>query len=152
MIRSEPTARCRLSLLGAALFFMAGASLAADSIRIDDREWARTTNGPDITWPDAETYCAELEMDGKSDWRLPTLEELETLHDPDAAAGIREPIVLDGCCLWTQTSLEDRMAEDGDEIAGSPDMYRWGFMFDGGLRYYAVHIFEDGQALCTRDD
>jgi hypothetical protein len=30
-------------------------------------------------------------------------------------------------------------------------MYHWGYMFDGAQRYYAVHIFEDGQALCVRD-
>ena len=125
---------------------------SAGIVTLDDRQWATSTNGPDIKWPDADTYCADLSLDGKDDWRLPTLAELETLHDPGRESGIREPISLEGCCLWSSTSLEDRAAEDGDEIGGEPHMYRWGYMFDGGLYYYAVHIFEDGQALCTRDD
>lgn len=123
-----------------------------DIVTLDNRQWATVTNGTDIKWPDAETYCADLSLGGHDDWRLPTLVELEALYDPESSSGIREPISLGGCCLWSSTSLEDRAAEDGDEIAGEPAMYRWGYMFDGGHFYYAVHIFEDGQALCTRDD
>lgn len=124
---------------------------ATDTVTLDDRQWATATNGPDIRCPDAETFCADLSLGGHDDWRLPTLVELETLRDPGSASGIREPISLDGCCLWSSTSLEERAAEDGDDIAGEPAMYRWGYMFDGGYYYYAVHIFEDGRALCTRN-
>lgn len=126
-------------------------STAAEVVTIEARQWASETNGPYVTWPDAEQYCAELELGGHGDWRLPTLDELETLSDPQSETGIEPAVALDGCCLWSGTSLIDLPAEDGDEIAGTPDRYRWGFMFDAGVRYYAVHIFEDGQALCTRD-
>jgi len=126
---------------------------ASRSVVIDGLEWARETNGKDIRWPEAVDYCSDLELAGHSDWRLPSLDELESLHDPEAAEGygIRSPISIETCCLWSGESLVDRPAEDGDEIGGEPDMYHWGFMFDGGLRYYAVHIFDDGRALCTRD-
>jgi hypothetical protein len=40
------------------------------------------------------------------------------------------------------------MAEDAGDLR--LEYYRWGFMFDGGLEYYAVHLFDDGEALCTR--
>lgn len=123
-----------------------------ERVTLDNRQWATATNGADIKWPDADTYCADLSLGGQNDWRLPTLVELEALYDAESTTGISEPISLDGCCLWSSTSLEDREAEDGDEIAGEPAMYRWGYMFDGGYYYYAVHVFEDGQALCTRDD
>jgi hypothetical protein len=126
---------------------------ASSTVMIDGLQWALATNGDNIKWPAAVEYCESLELAGHSDWRLPTLEELERLHDPDAAGGesIRSPFSIGDCCLWSGESLVDRPAEDGDEIAGKPEMYHWGFMFDGGLRYYAVHIFEDGRALCTRD-
>lgn len=126
---------------------------ANSTIVINDLEWLLSTNGKNMKWPDAVEYCANLEMAGNSDWRLPSLEELQGLYDPDAAGGegIRSPFSIGDCCLWSGESLVDRPAEDGDEIAGDPEMYQWGFMFDGGLPYYAVHIFEDGRALCTRD-
>lgn len=126
---------------------------AQRTIALGELEWALDANGENIKWPEAVAYCADLELGGHSDWRLPTLEELENLHDPDAESGesIRGPFSIGDCCLWSGESLVDRPAEDGDEIAGEPGMYHWGFMFDGGLRYYAVHIFDDGRALCTRD-
>lgn len=127
---------------------------SSSTIVIDDLEWALTTNGENLKWPEAVEYCENLELAGHDDWRLPTLAELEGLYDPDAASGqsIRSPFSIADCCLWSGESLLDRPAEDGDEIAGEPGMYQWGFMFDGGLPYYAVHIFEDGRALCTRDE
>lgn len=123
------------------------------TLSINDLEWALATNGENIKWPEAVEYCSELTLAGHSDWRLPTMDELESLHDPDAEAGegIRNPFSIGDCCLWSGQSLVDRPAEDGDEIGGKPEMYQWGFMFDGGLPYYAVHIFDDGRALCMRD-
>jgi hypothetical protein len=130
-----------------------GNEAAGPTILIDELEWTLSTNGSNLKWPEAVEYCAELSLAGHEDWRLPTLAELEALHDPDAEGGesIRSPFVIGDCCLWSGESLVDRPAEDGDEIGGRPEMYHWGYMFDGGLRYYAVHIFEDGRALCTRD-
>jgi hypothetical protein len=126
---------------------------APQTVTIDSLEWALASNGEDIKWPEAVEFCAALSLGGHDDWRLPTLAELERLHDPDSEGGesIRSPFVIGGCCLWSNVSLVDRPAEDGDEIAGRPEMYHWGFMFDGGFPYYAVHIFDDGRALCTRD-
>jgi hypothetical protein len=126
---------------------------AARTVTSDGLEWALASNGEDITWPEAVEYCAALSLGGHDDWRLPTLAELERLHDAegDGGEGIRSPFVIGGCCLWSGESLVDRPAGDGDEIAGRPEMYHWGLMFDGGFPYYAVHIFDDGRALCTRD-
>ncbi len=122
-----------------------------DTVTIDQLQWALATNGEDIRWPDAVDYCADLALAGHEDWRLPSLDELQSLHASERDTGIREPFDIDTCCLWSNESLAERPAEDGDEIGGRPEMYQWGFMFDGGHLYYAVHIFEDGQALCVRD-
>jgi len=123
----------------------------AGTVRIDGFEWARASNGENITWPEAVEYCDQLDLGGREDWRLPTLDELATLHDGETSEGIRSPFVIGDCCLWSGESLVDRPAADGDEIAGGPEMYHWGFMYDGGFPYYAVHIFDDGRALCTRE-
>ncbi|NKI36329.1 DUF1566 domain-containing protein [Wenzhouxiangella sp. XN79A] len=125
---------------------------ASDAVvEIDGLAWTTATRGGNLKWPDAVAYCETLELAGHSDWRLPTLDELRTLHDAEADEGIRSPFVIGDCCLWSGESLVDRPAEDGSGIAGEPGMYHWGFMFDGGFPYYAVHIFEDGRALCVRE-
>lgn len=134
------------------LLHRAEASEEEGIVTLEERQWATRSNGPYISWPDAVTYCAELSLGSYKDWRLPTLTELESLYDPDAGGGIRSPITIEGCCLWSNTSLEELPAEDGDEVAGRPRRYRWGFMFDGGHSYYAGSYYEDGEALCTRDD
>lgn len=138
--------------LAAAATPFAAASAADETVAIDGLEWSLTTNGSDIRWPDAVDYCSTLERAGHDDWRLPTMDELKTLHDPDApnGNGIRSPIVIDTCCLWSGESLEHRPARDGSKPGGSPDRYRWGLIFDGGDEYYAVDLFDDGQALCVR--
>jgi len=122
-----------------------------DTILIENLLWASASNGENIQWPEAVAYCEDLSLAGHDDWRLPTFDELAGLHDSESSEGIRPPFLIGDCCLWSGESLEDRPARDGDEIAGRPAMYHWGFMFDGGLPYYAVHIFDDGRALCTRD-
>jgi hypothetical protein len=142
-------------LMVAAVFVPAAATGAdeRDTVTVDGLQWALETNGSDIRWPAAIEYCKGLELGGRDDWRLPTMDELKILFDPDSAdgSGIRTPIRIDTCCLWSGESLADRPAADGEETAGPPDRYHWGFMFDGGLEYYAVHVFDDGQALCVRD-
>jgi len=127
------------------------AAAAPRSAVIDGLQWALATNGSDLRWPDAERYCADLELDGRDDWRLPTMTELESLRDPQSPTGIRAPIGTDTCCLWSSTSLTERESPDSHEIAGSTDMYRWGYMFDADVAYYAVSAFDDGQALCVRN-
>lgn len=124
----------------------------AGSTVIDGRPWALATSGEDLPWRQADAYCRTLRLDGRDDWRLPTLAELETLMDPDAAGtGIRAPIDIDTCCLWSSTSLAERPAEGDTPTGAAPASYYWGIVFDGGIAYYSNQAFADGQALCTRD-
>ncbi|MCC5871427.1 MAG: DUF1566 domain-containing protein [Gammaproteobacteria bacterium] len=141
------------ALLRIALLAACAAGAAADpgSVEMDERQWAMATNGDDLPWADADQHCRELELDGHRDWRLPALAELETLHDPQAEGGITEPIALDTCCLWSSTTVAERPAEHGGAPGGDPEHYFWGFLFEGGTRYYSFQRFSDGRALCVRD-
>jgi hypothetical protein len=43
--------------------------------------WQRKTDGVLRTWQDAKSYCDELDLDGTTDWRLPSIEESQTVID-----------------------------------------------------------------------
>jgi len=43
--------------------------------------WQKADDGVQRTWSDAKKYCQDLTLDGYSDWRLPSVEELYYLGD-----------------------------------------------------------------------
>jgi hypothetical protein len=43
--------------------------------------WAAKDNGIDINWVDAQSYCENYRGGSYTEWRLPTLDELEGLYD-----------------------------------------------------------------------
>ena len=43
--------------------------------------WAAEDNGADINWANAEAYCENYRGGGYTEWRMPTLDELEGLYD-----------------------------------------------------------------------
>ena len=109
--------------------------LAADPAMVEDLRsgllWtvgAATTTGQ----PAASAICESLERGGKSDWRLPEIDELAFVLE--APGGVPLP-GLSACCLWSST-----------EHAG----LRLTFYVDGG------HIYGRGAdqggvgALCAR--
>jgi hypothetical protein len=129
---------------------------AEETVVLDDLMWAARSNGEDVPWEPANEYCEALEAGGYGDWRLPTLAELESVYDPSAADNgyIASPLVLDGCCLWSSTSLADFSADEAGLRGGQrddPQSYFWGLLYDGGIRYYSILYFPDGQAQCVRD-
>ena len=44
--------------------------------------WAATDNGRPINWMDAQSYCSAYRGGGYDDWRMPTLDELAGLYEP----------------------------------------------------------------------
>jgi hypothetical protein len=43
--------------------------------------WAGKDNGKDVDWHKAMNYCRDLRLAGYSDWRLPTIDELEGIYE-----------------------------------------------------------------------
>lgn len=43
--------------------------------------WQQTPSSSTFTWQEAVDYCDELELDGKDDWRIPSLKELYSISD-----------------------------------------------------------------------
>ena len=48
-------------------------------------EWQRQDDDQERNWEEANIYCANLELDSKTDWRLPTAFELQALVDYTAS-------------------------------------------------------------------
>ena len=43
--------------------------------------WAAKDNGSDINWANAKSHCENYDAGGYTDWRMPTQDELASLHD-----------------------------------------------------------------------
>ena len=151
---AAPTAGERPTL--AVAFFTAGllaevvAGIEADRIdkaRLSDAYlqektgliWVRSDNGKDLDWYAAGDFCEELEVADWSDWRLPTLAELEDLHDKRSQDIYKLPsaIRLTGCCPWS--------ADRNGESSAWNFSFRYRKPFSGSLNYsYEL------RALCVR--
>jgi tetratricopeptide (TPR) repeat protein len=53
--------------------------------------WTRKDNGSDITWYAAASYCSNLRLNDYSDWRMPTIDELQGIYDPTQRVTLSNP-------------------------------------------------------------
>jgi hypothetical protein len=101
--------------------------------------WRRHDNAADVRWQQAVEHCQNLRLGGFEDWRLPTLNELESIRSlwSGATYKVVGPISLSGCCPW---SVDRR----GDEEA-------WNFNFRYRRRFVGHVNYSLGlRALCVR--
>ena len=99
-------------------------------------EWQCESPG-EMTWYEAQEYATSVSLDGKNDWRLPTLAELESLLDrakarPEGRPPMREDIPFrDELSYWSSTTFE-RDTQNA-----------WILMFDGAylLSYYKSNLY-----------
>ncbi len=101
--------------------------------------WNRADNGTDVDWYEADEYCGGLELGGWADWRLPTLTELEGLHDKRSTQTYKLPraVRLTACCPWSSSRSGPGSAWNFS--------FRFRKPFSGSLNYsYEL------RALCVR--
>ena len=67
-----------LVLIWASLLFGASKTDSTTGLMWQDNSDAKSL---ELNWNDAIEYCQELTLDGYSDWRLPSIKELQTLVD-----------------------------------------------------------------------
>ncbi|MCP3962784.1 MAG: DUF1566 domain-containing protein [bacterium] len=72
----------------------------------------------------AAAYCRDLSQGRHTDWRLPTIHELESIHVPPSETNKRyrsiDSIGLSDCCPWSPTPHSD---------------YYWTYAFAMDMRY-----------------
>jgi hypothetical protein len=91
----------------------------------------------EMNWYEAQEYARSLTLDGKSDWRLPSAAELETLIDRKTLfermrPTIREEVPFqDTLSYWSSTTFADNTYS------------AWIVMFDGAyiLSYYKSNSY-----------
>jgi len=117
--------------------------------------WSKKSpSGVGMNWSDAKQYCANLNEDGYSNWRLPTISELRTLiKNCPATENGGKCKVTDGClsydnckndaCDGCSYSSAVRYSKLGDtsffwSSSESSDNagYAWGVHFNSGQVFY----------------
>lgn len=120
--------------------------------------WARHDNGTDVDWNQAMSYCRTLTLGGHSDWRLPEVNELESLYDPSATSHawyqgksytyhIKGGIELTGIGSWSATRNGS-----SDPAHAGVTAAAWVVGFPDGKRssQHLVVRLAAVRALCTR--
>jgi hypothetical protein len=78
--------------------------------------WTRKDNGYALRWQPAAEYCRSLQLAGFSDWRLPSIDELKRIYNPNATAPcgaqgykscqIKGGIRLTSGVVWSSSSTD----------------------------------------------
>jgi hypothetical protein len=83
--------------------------ISADGTYVTDHEtglmWSRDES-PRLDYAAAEKHCAELRLGGFSDWRLPTLDELQMIVDRERVKPAIDTAFFNTKGDWTWTSSE----------------------------------------------
>jgi len=115
--------------------------------------WTRRDNGFALRWQPAVEYCQNLHLGGYADWRLPTIDELKMIYNPNAgvvcgeygrmSCQIKGGIRLTSSVVWSSTR-------------GDRPQFMRSFVFrnQGEAKRHVVQLDKRGanydRALCVR--
>jgi hypothetical protein len=90
-----------------------------------------------VNWNQAIAYCANLRLGGYTDWRLPTIEELQGIYDVNASEKhVKGNLNLSSKYFWSSTPASSKA---------------WFFFFSNGRRYtFRISDSKEDRALCVR--
>jgi hypothetical protein len=100
--------------------------------------WTVKDNGTDLNFTQAKDYCSNLRLGGFSDWRLPSIDELEAFYEMAKKAKGKVPVELNATSAWSGST------NDSGEV--------WSLYFSYGgrsLTRIGGHG-SAGRALCVR--
>jgi len=83
--------------------------------------WITADNGANVTWDEADAYCTNLSLGGYTDWRLPTIEELNSIYDANAGdQHVKGNLKLSSGYQWSSSRKGTREARIFDFMVGRP--------------------------------
>jgi hypothetical protein len=102
--------------------------------------WATRDNGSNVNYTQAGEYCSSLKSGGVSDWRLPTIDELETLYDRSVSKPYKAkgPLELGDACFWSGS------------MNNSGEVWTFYFTYGGRSLTRATGHSSYGRVLCVR--
>jgi hypothetical protein len=118
---------------------------AADVVvdNVTDLTWQRNVLPDALRWSNALAYCAELQLEGRDDWRLPSLIEMISIVDFTESSPAVDPSAFPAAGsgnLWTSSLL-----------VGSPGEAFY-VAFTTGFSYHGHQDFLSLQARCVRGE
>ena len=111
--------------------------------------WAKSDNGSDVNWSQANAYCANLQLGGYSGWRLATIDELQGIYDTSVD-------IPGQCCNATAVSwhVKGNLHLSGSHWSssqGNASGEEWVFIFLTGRRISGLlGNSQFARALCVR--
>jgi hypothetical protein len=103
--------------------------------------WTKEDNGSDVDWNQANAYCTNLRLGEYSDWRLPTIDELQGIYDANVinvgSGHVKGNLKLSSY-IWSSTQT-------------NAEKSAWGFTFFKGHRLpFRLNNSAYDHALCVR--
>ena len=89
------------------------------------------------TWPEAVTYCQNLVLNGKSDWRLPTQKELMSAYEHGIYAAY-QAIYIYSNSFWSSTRVSNATNTS------------WAVALNNGYTF-AFNSAQGGSVICVRN-
>jgi len=121
--------------------------------------WAGTDNGKEVNWYQATNYCRELDFKGYSNWRLPTINELETIYEQGATSQRKISHFQSQEVVALVLNVKGNLSLTGDPWSSSDantdpshsSTHGWSFNFNQGSRIQDELTSGTGKrALCVR--
>jgi len=102
--------------------------------------WTKQDNGSDVDWHHAKAYCTSLRLGGYSNWRLPTIEELQAIYAPERI--VNEQHIKGNIWLYSESVWSSSTGDDPEMLC---------FDFHTGEVISAQRAGpHNGRALCVR--
>lgn len=123
----------------------AQAQLARDGLWLDFGTgllWMARDNGREVEWSLANVACLQSNFAGFSDWRLPSVSELQRLAEVESRLEVAGQLRVErtGCCLWSHETVN---------ISGST--HNAAFVnFEKGKRLWTNKLMPRARTLCVR--
>ncbi|MCP4696464.1 MAG: DUF1566 domain-containing protein, partial [Gammaproteobacteria bacterium] len=108
----------------------------------DGLVWQRADDSVLRSWEDASAYCENLVLGGKSDWRLPRIDELKRLLDYGRYSPATDAAVFFGIHSSFYWSGSNDVSDTGTA---------WGVSFDAG-RVYESDKNDTSYVRCVREE